>query len=209
MTDEELKSLIAWNAIAIDNLWKRMDQMSKEAEKRNKEAEKRNKEAEKRNKELDKSMKKMQSTLIWLGVTQWDISEELISWNFQRVFEEFWEEITSFNENMIVYENKKPVAEFDIIWVNGTKVFVCETKTKLTKEHIDKFVNKTLPSFKKYLLNRRFKGLKLHWVMWLRVFKNKEVEKYALKKWLYLIKELHDSNAKMLENSIKSAKEFV
>ena len=151
----------------------------------------------------------MQSTLIWLGVTQWDISEELISWNFQRVFEEFWEEITSFNENMIVYENKKPVAEFDIIWVNGTKVFVCETKTKLTKEHIDKFVNKTLPSFKKYLLNRRFKGLKLHWVMWLRVFKNKEVEKYALKKWLYLIKELHDSNAKMLENSIKSAKEFV
>ena len=202
MTDEELKSLIAWNAIAIDNLWKRMDQMSKEAEKRNKEA-------EKRNKELDKSMKKMQSTLIWLGVTQWDISEELISWNFQRVFEEFWEEITSFNENMIVYENKKPVAEFDIIWVNGTKVFVCETKTKLTKEHIDKFVNKTLPSFKKYLLNRRFKGLKLHWVMWLRVFKNKEVEKYALKKWLYLIKELHDSNAKMLENSIKSAKEFV
>ncbi|MDQ7023370.1 MAG: hypothetical protein Q9M97_07745 [Candidatus Gracilibacteria bacterium] len=127
---------------------------------------------------------------------------------FPESFEEFGEEITSFNENVIVYENKKPVAEFDIVGVNGTKVFVCETKTKLTKEHIDKFINKTLPNFEKYLLNRRYKGLKLYGVMGMRVFKNKEVEKYAMKKGLYLIKELHESNAKLLDESVKTAKAF-
>jgi len=144
----------------------------------------------------------------WMWLTQWDISEEIIWENFKNAFREWWEEITSTHRNVELFAKWKKLAEFDIIWVNGTKVFVWETKTKLTEKHIDKFIDKTIPNFKKYLQKRRYPWMKLYWVIWTRIFDNKEVKKYAMKKWLYIIKEFHNWNAKMLKESLNSIKSF-
>ena len=134
MTDQELRELVAGNAIAIDKI-------AKEAEKRNKEAEKEMKrsreEAEKEMKELrelleetGKQLKETEKILKWMWVTQWDISEDLIFDNFGNVFKEIGEEINSLERNIKLYDKWKIKWEFDIIWVNGSKVFIWETKTK-------------------------------------------------------------------------------
>jgi hypothetical protein len=98
--------------------------------------------------------------------------------------------------------DNKEVAEFDLVWINGTKVFIWEIKTKLTKNHIDKFLEKTLPRFKKYALKQRYNGLKMYWVMWARTFSDEQTKDYALKKWLYIMKENHKWKTKMLKESV-------
>ena len=144
----------------------------------------------------------------WMWYTQWMITEDLIWENFQDVLNETWENISSIQRNIVVYEWKKQIAEFDIIWVNWTKVFIWETKTKLTKNHIDKFVEKTLPRFKKYLLEKRYTWLKMYWVMWARVFADDKIKDYAISKWLYVMKENHKWWLKMIKKSIENAKVF-
>ena len=116
MTHEELINLMAENAT-------RMKEMQEESKKMKEES-----------KRIQKETKEIKKMLIWMGVTQWDISENLIAENFQELFEEYWENITSLNRNVTAFDKNKPVAEFDIIAVNGTKVFVWETKTKLTQQ---------------------------------------------------------------------------
>lgn len=159
-------------------------------------------------KETSEQIKKTEQTLKWMWLTQWKISEEIIYDNFKNVFKEEWEEINSIENNITVYNNRKKVAEFDIIWVNGNKVFITETKTKLTKENIDEMIEEKIPKFKKYLHKQRFGWLEIYGVMWARVFWNKKVKDYAKKKWLYLIKEYHNWNARILKESLKTVKSF-
>ncbi len=96
-------------------------------------------EMKKETKKMQQETKEIKKMLIWMGVTQWDISENLISENFQELFEEYWENITSLNRNVTAFDNNKPVAEFDIIAVNGTKVFVWETR--ILKKSIENAVS--------------------------------------------------------------------
>ncbi|MDQ7022904.1 MAG: hypothetical protein Q9M97_05225 [Candidatus Gracilibacteria bacterium] len=139
--------------MVVDNIErdKKSDERAKEAEKRSKEADERSKEAdereERRFKKRDKELKRLEKMFDGMGYTQGMISEDLVGKNFQDVLNETGENISSTQRNVEVFEGKKMVAEFDIIGVNGTKVFIGETKTKLTKNHIDKFVEKTLPNF--------------------------------------------------------------
>jgi hypothetical protein len=142
----------------------------------------------------------------WIWLTQWDISEDIIADNFGNVFRKVWEDISSIERNLKIYSEWRVRWEFDIIWVNGSKVFIWETKTKLTKKHIDKLVEITIPNFKKY--DNRHDWMKVYWVVWARVFWNEEVKEYAIKKWLYVIKEKHNWNAEILKESIKWVKSF-
>ena len=181
MTDQELKDLVAGNAIAIKEL--RKSQL-----------------------ETDKQMKKTDKRLDWIWYTQWAISEEIILENFIEAFNKQWEDITTIQTNIKVYNKWKRKAEIDIIWINGTKIFIWETKTKLTKNHINKLINKTIPKFKKYLHKQRYGWLDLYWVVWARVFADKEVKEYAKEQGLYILKEQHNWNAKILKESLKTLK---
>jgi len=92
-------------------------------------------EREKDMKELRDIMKKMWKRLDWVWYTEWQISEEMFSENFEMILNEWWEKIGKVLTNKISYDkNNKKIAEFDIIWVNWTKVFLWEVKTKLTKK---------------------------------------------------------------------------
>ncbi|MDQ7023224.1 MAG: hypothetical protein Q9M97_06930 [Candidatus Gracilibacteria bacterium] len=125
------------------------------------ENEKRAVEREKDMKELRDIMKKMGKRLDGMGYTEGQISEEMFSENFEMILNEGGEEIGKVLTNKISYDkNNKKVAEFDIIGVNGTKVFLGEVKTKLTKKHIDKFLEKTLPEFNNYVKTQKYRGLK-------------------------------------------------
>ena len=124
---------------------------------------------------------------------------------------EIWEDISSIERNLKVYgkwwiTGWRVKWEFDIIAVNGSKIFIWETKTKLTKKHIDKLVDISIPNFKKYDI--RHLGMKVYWVVWTRVFWSKDVKEYAIEKWLYVIKEKHNWNAEILKESIKWVKIF-
>ncbi|MDQ7009629.1 MAG: hypothetical protein Q9M94_05050 [Candidatus Gracilibacteria bacterium] len=198
MTDnskmEQLIKMAEANIIAIDKMRLENKEIAKENEKERKEA--------------NKSMKKLEKMFDGMGYTQGMITENLVGENFIDVFEDAGENITSINRNVVAYDNKKQVAEFDVIGINGTKVFVGETKTKLTKNHIDKFVEKTLPKFEKYLLKKRYAGLKLYGVLGARVIDNKETKRYALEKGLYLVVENHKGKLQMDQDSVKKAKFF-
>ncbi len=213
MTEQELINLIAWNAKAIEKLAIEADKRAIEADKRAVEADKRAIEADKRGKELDEKIKKLEinlnNTIIkldWMWVTQWEISEEIIYENFKSVFAEIWENISSTQRNIEIFENKRKIAEFDIIAVNWTKVFVWETKTRLNKSHVEKFLNKTIPNFKKYLWANRYIGMDVYWVLWTRIFANEEVKDLAINNGIYLIKEYHNWNTKFLKESLVKAK---
>ncbi|MDQ7023905.1 MAG: hypothetical protein Q9M97_10580 [Candidatus Gracilibacteria bacterium] len=144
MTDnskmEQLIKMAEANIIAIDKMRLENKEIAKENEKERKEA--------------NKSMKKLEKMFDGMGYTQGMITENLVGENFIDVFEDAGENITSINRNVVAYDNKKQVAEFDVIGINGTKVFVGETKTKLTKNHIDKFVEKLFLNLKNIYLKK-------------------------------------------------------
>ena len=190
MTDQELKDLVAGNAIAIKEL--RKSQL----------------ETDKQMKDSMKETKDLKNELRWMWLTQWAISEELIAANFKKALRAEWEEITTTQRNIEVFKKWKnyPETEIDIIWINGTKIFIWETKTKLTKNHINKLINKTIPKFKKYLHKQRYGWLDLYWVVWARVFADKEVKEYAKEQWLYILKEYHNWNAKILKENLETVK---
>jgi len=169
MTDQELKDLVAGNAIAIS---------------------------------------KLERTMNGIWFTQWAISEELIAENFKKALRKEWEEITTIQRNVEIFKKWKDNAEteIDIIWINWTKVFIWETKTKLSKKHINKLINNTIPKFKKYLHKQRYGWLDIYGVVWTRVFADKEVKEYAKEKGLYIIKEQHNWNARILKESLKTVK---
>ena len=152
---------------------------------------------------VSKDVSRLEKTMKWMWLTQWDISENLIFDNFWNVFNKVWEEINSIERNIKIFSKWKVKLEIDIIWVNWSKVYITETKTKLHKDHIDKLLKETIPNFKKY--DRRHAWMKVFWVVWARVVSEK-VKKYAKKKWLYIIQESNDWNAKILEESLETVK---
>ena len=70
-----------------------------------------------------------------------------------------------------------------------------EVKTRLTVEHIKKFLEIRLPRFRKYCTN--YEKYKLYWMVAWRTI-TEWAKDYANKKWLYVIKELHEWNAQLL-----------
>ncbi|MDQ7022722.1 MAG: hypothetical protein Q9M97_04230 [Candidatus Gracilibacteria bacterium] len=166
-------------------------------------------ENEKDIKELRDVMKKMGKRLDGMGYTEGQISEEMFSENFEMILNEGGEEIGKVLTNKISYDkNNKKIAEFDIIGVNGTKVFLGEVKTKLTKKHIDKFLEKTLPEFNNYAKTQKYRGLKIFGIMGARTFESKEIKKYAINKGLYLMTQNNYGATKILKESIKGAISF-
>ncbi|MDQ7009694.1 MAG: hypothetical protein Q9M94_05375, partial [Candidatus Gracilibacteria bacterium] len=105
--------------------------------------------------------------------------------------------------------NKKLLAEFDIIGINGTKVFLGEIKTKLGMSHIKKFIEKTLPKFKEYIKDKSYGELEVYGVMGARTFADEKTKRFALDNGLYLVTENHEGKAKIVKESIKSAVAFV
>ncbi len=190
----------------LDKMILENDKRAKEADERAKEADERAKEADRRSNKLDKKINKLERVMNGIWLTQWDISEEIIADNFWNVFKNIWENISTVERNIKVYSNWRIKWEFDIIWANGKKIFIWETKTKLTKDHIDKLINVTIPNFKKY--DNRHKWMKVYWVVWARVFANEDVKNYAINNWLYVIKETHKWNTKILKESLKNIKNF-
>ena len=193
-------------------LWKFSEDvaiMKLENDKRAIENEKRASQSEKSMQELRNVMKKMWKRLDGMWYTEWQISEEMFSENFEMILNEWWEEIGKVLSNKISYdENNKKIAEFDIIWVNGTKVFLWEVKTKLTKKHIDKFLEKTLPKFSDYVKTQKYRWLKIFWIIWARTFESKQTKKYAIDKWLYLMTQNNYWATKILKESIEGAVSF-
>ncbi|MDQ7022084.1 MAG: hypothetical protein Q9M97_00880 [Candidatus Gracilibacteria bacterium] len=101
------------------------------------------------------------------------------------------------------------MAEFDIIGINGTKVFLGEIKTKLGMIHIKKFIEKTLPKFKEYIKDKSYGELEVYGVMGTRTFADEKTKRFALDNGLYLVTENHEGKAKIVKESIKSAVAFV
>ncbi len=199
MTDKELKKLIT-ETFQLTNSNAKAIQELKESQK----------ETYKQIKETDKQLKITDNKLRWVWLTQWAISEEIISENFKQAFKQEWEEITTIQRNIEAFKQWKNTAEaeIDIIWINGSKVFLWEVKTKLTKKHVNKFINETIPKFKKYLHKQRYGWLDIYGVVWARVFADKEVKEYAKDNGLYIIKEQHNWNARILKESLKTVKSF-
>ncbi len=161
------------------------------------------KERRKTQRKMQKETKDLRNELRWMWLTQWSISEDLIYDNFWTVFKEIWEDINSLERNIKISDKWKIKSEIDIIWVNWSKIFITESKTKLHIDHVDKLLKETIPNFKKY--DRRHDGMKVFWVVWARVVPEK-VKEYAKSKWLYVIKEYNNWNARILKESLKTVK---
>ncbi len=197
---DRMEKMLEWLLKSQEESWKKFDKQMKESWER---FDKQMKKIQEETKRMQKETKEMKKTLIWMWVTQWDISENLIYDNFWNVFKGIWEEINTINRNVKLYNKWRIRWEFDIVWINGTKIFIWETKTKLTKDHIDKLITKTIPIFRKY--DKKHEWMEIYGVIWARVIPEK-VLKYACDKWLYVLKEKNNGNAEMVEKSLKTVK---
>ena len=233
MTDQELKDLVASLAVnqkKTDKLirelresQKQTDEQMKETGKLIRELRESQKQTDKQidktdksikelresqkqtDKQIDKTGKQLKKTiqkLDWMWVTQWDISEDIFSENIEDILFNAWKEITSIEEN-VEYPWK---VEIDMICINGTEAFAVEVKTKLTQRHINKFIDISLPRLRKYF--PKYDKYKLYWMVAWRTIE-KWVEDYAEKKWLYVIKEMHNWKAQMLSKKDFKPKEYV
>ena len=191
MTDQELRDLVAENTISIREIIEQIKEI-KEWFKEVKEAQLK----------TDEQLRKTISKLDWMWVTQWDISEDIFKENIEDILMNIWKKITTIRENVKISWK----VELDMVCVNWTEVFVVEVKTRLTTKHINKFLETSLPRFRKYC--HEYKKFKLYWMVAWRTIPD-EVGQYANKKWLYVLKQMHNWNAKMLNNKDFQAKEYI
>lgn len=153
-------------------------------------------------KEMSKEVKETSIILRWMWITQWNISEDIFAENIENILSNNWKNITNIRKNVKVTWK----VELDLVCVNGSEVFVVEVKTKLTVKHIEKFLETRLPRFRKYCTE--YEKYKLYWIVAWRTI-TEGAEKYANKKWLYIIKENHDWRAKLLNNNKFKPLEYV
>ena len=186
----------------LRELQKKTDEQINELKESQKKTDEQQKKTDEQQKKTDEQLKKTIRKLDWMWVTQWDITEDIFYSNFEWLLKKEWKKITKVIRNL----DFPWKVEFDIVWINGSEVFVAEVKTRLTKEHIDKFIEKRLSSFRKYALE--YKNYKLYGVVAWRVI-TKEIEDYANNKWLYIMKELHNWTAELLNSKDFQAKEYV
>jgi hypothetical protein len=209
---EKIFNLFEKVAISQEKTDKQIEKMMKSQEKSEKRIEKMQKEMRESQEKTDRRIEKMQKemresdektnrTLIWIGVTQWDISEQIIESNFKPAMKKIWKDIKKVRKNI-----RRWKLEFDLLWVNSTEIFVWETKTRLTINHIDKFLEKQLPNFKECF--PEYDKYKMYWVVWWRVISKKSLD-YAMSRWLFVIKETHNWNAEVVHKNDFKPKEFV
>ena len=187
-TIQEILAVAKQNVIAIEEMRKKREKDDKKWNEMWKKA--------------DERWKKTEKTLRWMWVTQWEISEDVIYENFEIIMKKIGKKILKTTKNLIISWK----AEFDIVWINWTEVFVVEVKTKLRESDVDIFTDKTLPKFRKYL--PEYRDYKLYWVVWWRLIWE-GIKDYAIKKWLYVIKESNKWRAKMMNEKGFEGKEFV
>ena len=207
-TDEQMKETREQMKKSRKEVDKEMKETREQMKKSRKEADKEMKEIREQIQRNDwkynitkKQLRRLEKIMDGMWMTQWEISENLIYDNFWNVFKGIWEEINTVNRNVKLYNKWRVRWEFDIVWINGTKIFIWETKTKLTKDHIDKLITKTIPIFRKY--DKKHEWMEIYGVIWARVI-SEEVLKYACDKWLYVLKEKNNGNAEMVDKSIKT-----
>ena len=188
---QEIQEIVARLAISQEETGKQIQDLKRAQE-----------ETDEQLKKTDEQLKKTWNMLIGMWVTQGEISEDLVFDNFEKLLEEKWKDLTKIYRNLELPWK----AEFDIVWVNWDEVFVTEVKTRLSKKHIDEFVKKRIPSFRKHF--PEYSKYKLFWLVWARSIP-KDSKEYAFKKWLYVIKEYNNGNAKIINEKWFKLKEFV
>ena len=185
MTDQELKDLVAQNIISINNLSINIDKLTNDIQELKRTQEKTDEQLRKTDERIskfEKQIEKDHKILLWMWVTQWEISEDIFAENVEQLFEKKWKHIYRTIRNLVI----KWKCEYDLIWVNGTEVFVWEIKTRLTQAHIDEFIKKRLETFKTNL--PEYSQYKLYWFVWARVLP-KWILEYARNHWLYVLKQ--------------------
>ena len=208
MISQELENMLAKmiatqkkTSEGIDKMQKEIREIQKEMRKSSEEADKRIEKIGKYVNEVSKNVNNTNRKLDWMGVTQWDISEDLIESNFKPAMKKIWKDIKKVHRNM-----RRWKLEFDLLGVNSTEIFVWETKTRLTIKHIDKFLKKQLPKFKECF--PKYNKYRMYWVVWWRVISKKSLD-YALSNWLFVIKETHNWNAEIINKNNFKPKEFI
>ncbi len=196
MTDQELKDLVAQNAVSIAKLGERIEDMRKSQEETNRQMKERDERFDRKMEEMREDWnKELKATVklrkkLWL--IQWDIAEDSIRRSVERNLSQYNIDIHDIILNKEIKDKKtqKPLWEYDIIAVNDTEVVVVEVKNKVTQEHLNHFLNVQLPRFKKLL--PEYKDYKLLWGMWWLVIKP-EMEKLIESKWLFAFTQNWDS----------------
>ncbi len=155
MTDQELKDLIASNAIGI----KELRESQKETDRQIKELRESQKETGKQLQKIGEKLDKVSKTLGSIGNNQEDVAEEyfqnsliknpkLLGNKFDRV-------LTNLQGN-----SKGIQDEYDIVLLNDTSVAIIEVKYKVHKNDVERLDKKIKTFFKK--LFPEYKHLKLY-----------------------------------------------
>ena len=155
--------------------------------------------------QLSKTIKKLDDIgrqLGDLGLVQGEVAEDLFYRNIRDLFKEERDMIFS---NVKRNLKKKGEGEYDIVAVNGDAVLVIEVKNKLQKRMVDRFVEKTLPKFKKMF--PEFRGRRIFGGMGALVVKD-DVSRYAEKVGLYVLTQTSEGGAALTNRKNFRAKEF-
>lgn len=177
---------------------KETEELRKKGEKLRIEVEEMHKENEKIFKKNERIRKKNQKEaniyykmLIGMGVTQGMISEDIMWENFESVFRKrgkvFYNAIRNLTRKN---RSGRKMAEYDIVATNTNEIMVVEIKTRLTENHVRRFIDVQLPKFRKlfpeYVIYK-----KLLACVGGRTI-TEEAKSLADKEGIYLLKQCHD-----------------
>jgi len=198
MTDQELKDLIAQNAMAIAQMQMRHDQdhkriMDEISELRKSQAETDRKfwemsqgtdhkfqESKQMIDEMSAKVKEIWTQFGNLGITHGEIVEDGIYRNIEKELQKYWIDV---HGNVFRNKERKNKWEYDIFAINDTEMVVVEVKNKFRENQLDDFINIKLPRFK--TLFPQYGPYKIYGGIGALVIFD-EIEQKAKENWLFV-----------------------
>ncbi|CAN2039653.1 conserved hypothetical protein [Candidatus Magnetomoraceae bacterium gMMP-15] len=151
--------------------------------------------------QTDRQMKRTDKKLGEMGLIHGEVAEDLFYRNVKFLFRERDFNFNSVKRNL----KKKGAAEYDIVAMGKDTVLVVEVKNKLSSKMIDRFVEKSLPKFKKVF--PKYKKLKLLGGMGGLIAKD-EVCRYAEDLGLFVLTQSSDGGATIVNKKNFQGKIF-
>ncbi|CAN2040702.1 DUF3782 domain-containing protein [Candidatus Magnetomoraceae bacterium gMMP-15] len=138
--------------------------------------------------QTERQMKRTDKQLGEMGLIHGEVAEDLFYRNVKFLFRDRDLNFDSVKKNL----KKKGAAEYDIVAMGKDSVLVVEVKNKLSAKMIDRFVEKSLPRFKKVF--PKYKKFKLLGGMGGLIVKD-EVWRYAEDLGLFVLTQSSDGGA--------------
>jgi len=181
MTDQELKDLIAQNAMSINKLSEKIDRISDDISRLEKSQAETDRKMQESSDKFDAKRDKIMSKFEDIWFVQWEFAEDSIRRSIKEDLAVFGIDIYKIESNMEWHKDGLEW-EYDLVAINDKEIVVVEVKNKMNRQYLKRFVNIQLPRFKMFF--PEYQNFTLYGGIGALIFDEK-LEKEAEELWLF------------------------